>query len=147
MRRSAPTPGGLAFYHSPGGGPDPGHVAIVAPGGMVISQGGGMGPQYTGLRSMPLLWTGVPPGGFKKMASGGVLREPVLGFGRSGQGYALAESGPEHVIPAADMSALISEVRAMRRDVTAAIGKVAPATSVGLSRGLNSVARGAVAGR
>jgi cell wall-associated NlpC family hydrolase len=64
VKRSAPVPGGLAFYHSPGGGYDPGHVAIVRNAGQVISQGGGMGPRLMALRGMPLLWTGVPPGGF-----------------------------------------------------------------------------------
>lgn len=64
VRRGAPTPGGLAFYHSPAGGPDPGHVAIVGNGGRVISQGGGMGPQLEALHFMPLLWTGTPPHGF-----------------------------------------------------------------------------------
>jgi cell wall-associated NlpC family hydrolase len=61
-----PQAGGLAFYHSPPGGPDPGHVGIIDNGGSrVISQGGGMGPKMMGLHAMPLLWTGIPPGGFK----------------------------------------------------------------------------------
>lgn len=63
VRRSGPTPGGLAFYNSPAGGPPPGHVAIVGEGGKVISQGGGMGPQFVDLHAFPLMWTGVPPGG------------------------------------------------------------------------------------
>lgn len=63
VRRGAPTPGGLAFYHSPAGGPDPGHVGIVRNANSVISQGGGMGPQVIPLHALPLLWTGVPPGG------------------------------------------------------------------------------------
>ena len=48
----------------PAGGADPGHVAIVANAGSVVSQGGGMGPQMRALKYMPLLWTGIPPGGF-----------------------------------------------------------------------------------
>ena len=64
VTRTGPQAGGLAFYHSPAGGPDPGHVAIVRSAAQVISQGGGMGPQLMALHGMPLLWTGVPPGGF-----------------------------------------------------------------------------------
>jgi cell wall-associated NlpC family hydrolase len=139
VRRSAPVPGGLAFYNSPAGGPPPGHVAIVADAGHVISQGGGMGPQWENLRFAPLMWTGVPPAGFKKMGGGGVLREPVLGYGRSGQGYALAENGPEHVISGAEMTALLAEVRAMRREVVAAVRAAPAATSVGLGRALNGM--------
>jgi cell wall-associated NlpC family hydrolase/phage-related protein len=63
VKKSGAVTGGLAFYHSPPGGPDPGHVALVGFNGNVISQGGGMGPQIQPLRSMPLLFTGVPPGG------------------------------------------------------------------------------------
>lgn len=65
QKTDKPQAGGLAFYHSPAGGPDPGHVAIIDVGGKnVISQGGGLGPKIMRLRGMPLLWTGVPPGGF-----------------------------------------------------------------------------------
>ena len=64
VKRTGPQAGGLAFYHSPGGGADPGHVAIVADANNVVSQGGGMGPKMMGLHGMPLLWTGIPPGGF-----------------------------------------------------------------------------------
>jgi len=65
QKTDKPQTGGLAFYHSPAGGPDPGHVAIIDAGGTnVISQGGGMGPKIMRLRAMPLLSTGVPPGGF-----------------------------------------------------------------------------------
>ena len=71
VKHGPPTPGGLAFYHSPAGGADPGHVAIVGFGGKVISQGGGMGPQLENLRFLPLLWTGTPPGGFHPQAGGG----------------------------------------------------------------------------
>ena len=66
VTRGPPQPGGLAFYHSPGGGPDPGHVAIVRDPSSVISQGGGMGPRVESLHVLPLLWTGVPPGGLLK---------------------------------------------------------------------------------
>jgi hypothetical protein len=66
VHRAGPTPGGLAFYNSPAGGPPPGHVAIIGEGGKVISQGGGMGPQLVGLHAFPLMWTGVPPGGLSK---------------------------------------------------------------------------------
>ena len=69
--KSAPTPGGLAFYVSPAGGPPPGHVAIVQDAKSVISQGGGMGPQIESLRFLPLMGTGVPKGGFPAAAGGG----------------------------------------------------------------------------
>jgi hypothetical protein len=74
VKRSPPTTGGLAFYHSPAGGADPGHVAIVRNALQVISQGGGMGPQLMNIHAMPLLWTGVPPGGLggAKGGHGGV---------------------------------------------------------------------------
>jgi hypothetical protein len=65
-----PQSGGLAFYHSPAGGADPGHVAIIQNGSSVISQGGGMGPQIMGLHGMPLLSMGVPPGGFGSAGGG-----------------------------------------------------------------------------
>jgi len=64
VTRGPPVAGGLALYHSPPGGPDPGHVAIVRNAMQVISQGGGMGPQLMPIHAMPLLWTGTPPGGF-----------------------------------------------------------------------------------
>lgn len=64
QRTKTPQSGGLAFYHSPAGGSDPGHVAIIQDASTVISQGGGMGPTLMGINAMPLLWTGVPPGGF-----------------------------------------------------------------------------------
>lgn len=70
VRRTGPVPGGLAFYHSLAGGPDPGHVALVKDAATVISQGGGMGPTLMGLHGMPLLWTGVPPTGFPGGAGG-----------------------------------------------------------------------------
>jgi len=70
VRRSPPVPGGLAFYNSPAGGPPPGHVAIVNDAGHVISQGGGMGPKLESLHVLPLMWTGIPPGGFPGGAGG-----------------------------------------------------------------------------
>jgi cell wall-associated NlpC family hydrolase len=83
VRRTGPVPGGLAFYNSPAGGAPPGHVAIVGNRGMVISQGGGMGPQYVPLRSMPLMFTGVPPRGFD---TGGWLPPGVsMAVNRTGQ--------------------------------------------------------------
>jgi phage-related protein len=104
VKRGPPTAGGLAFYHSPPGGPDPGHVAIVRNATSVISQGGGLGPQLMGLHGLPLLWTGVPPGG---LGSGGLGRAGLrplenLWMGAGGPGgsvahiagaIALAESG------------------------------------------------------
>ena len=68
--RSGPVPGGLAFYVSPGGGPPPGHVAIVQDANSVISQGGGMGPKIEGLHFLPLMGTGIPAGGFPGGAGG-----------------------------------------------------------------------------
>jgi phage-related protein len=70
VRRSSPAPGGLAFYNSPAGGAPPGHVAIIRTPTQVISQGGGMGPQLMALHGMPLMWTGIPPGGFRTGARG-----------------------------------------------------------------------------
>ncbi|HET9975371.1 MAG TPA: LAGLIDADG family homing endonuclease, partial [Streptosporangiaceae bacterium] len=72
VTRSGPQPGALAFYHSPAGGADPGHVAIVRSASQVISQGGGMGPTLIPLHALPLLWTGIPPGGFPGGGGGGV---------------------------------------------------------------------------
>jgi hypothetical protein len=69
VKRGGAVPGGLAFYNSPAGGAPPGHVAIVKDGSMVISQGGGMGPQLMGINAMPLMFTGIPPGGFGKAAA------------------------------------------------------------------------------
>ena len=71
--QSAPAqPGALAFYHSPAGGTDPGHVAIIDNDSKsVISQGGGLGPTSELLHFLPLLSTGVPPGGFKTAAATG----------------------------------------------------------------------------
>jgi phage-related protein len=71
VKRTGPQGGGLAFYHSPAGGADPGHVAIVQDGSWVISQGGGMGPKMMALHGMPLLWTGIPPGGLPVAGAGG----------------------------------------------------------------------------
>lgn len=71
VHRSGPVPGGLAFYDSPAGGPPPGHVAIVRSALQVISQGGGMGPTLMPIHAMPLLWTGVPPGGLRTGGGGG----------------------------------------------------------------------------
>ncbi len=71
VKRGGPVPGGLAFYHSPAGGADPGHVAIVADASAVVSQGGGMGPKMEALHFLPLLWTGTPPGGFPAGSGGG----------------------------------------------------------------------------
>jgi cell wall-associated NlpC family hydrolase len=70
VKRGPPQPGGLALYHSPPGGPDPGHVAIVRSASQVISQGGGLGPTLQNLHYLPLLWTGIPPGGLGAAAGG-----------------------------------------------------------------------------
>ncbi len=108
-KSSPPVPGGLAFYISSAGGPPPGHVAIVGDGGNVISQGGGMGPQLHRLNfGLPLMGTGVPPGGFPGGATGpmgghfslGQLEQLWMGAGGPGGftahvagAIALAESG------------------------------------------------------
>ena len=81
VRRTPPEPGGLAFYHSPAGGADPGHVAMVIDASTVLSQGGGMGPNLMGIHDMPLLWTGIPPGGFSGLAR---TAASVGGFGGNG---------------------------------------------------------------
>lgn len=96
VRRSGPVPGGLAFYHSPAGGPDPGHVAIVRSAQQVISQGGGMGPQLIPLHALPLLWTGVPPGGLGAGgggATGGTMSPAAIAAlwrSQGGPGFAAA---------------------------------------------------------
>jgi hypothetical protein len=81
VKRGSPQAGGLAFYHSPPGGPDPGHVAIIRNAASVISQGGGMGPQVMAMHGLPLLWTGTPPGGFGA-GSGVAAKGPVQQFAR-----------------------------------------------------------------
>jgi NlpC/P60 family len=89
VTRAPPTPGGLAFYHSPPGGADPGHVAIIKDAMTVISQGGGMGPTLEALSFLPLLWTGVPPGGFRSGASG-LSHAPAGGGIAAEQRYAFS---------------------------------------------------------
>ena len=80
---SSPQSGGLAFYHSPPGGPDPGHVAIIQSATSAISQGGpGKGPNIMGLHAMPLLSMGIPPSGF-----GG-----AVGAGSPGKGNLIANA-------------------------------------------------------
>ena len=112
VKRTGPVPGGLAFYISAGGGPSPGHVAIVKDAGHVISQGGGMGPIVMPIHDMPLMFTGVPPGGLGSYSAGAgkggwwsMSGLPGL-WGRHGGGnahvagaVAMAESGGDpHVI-------------------------------------------------
>lgn len=112
VKRTGPVPGGLAFYISAGGGPPPGHVAIVKDAGHVISQGGGMGPIVMPIHDMPLMFTGVPPGGLGSYSAGAgkggwwsMSGLPGL-WGRHGGGnahvagaVAMAESGGDpHVI-------------------------------------------------
>jgi hypothetical protein len=243
VRRSGPTPGGLAFYHSPAGGPDPGHVGIVAGNGKVISQGGGLGPQVEPLHFVPLLWTGVPPGGLgrgggpgggggfisrgaavsmgKAMAAGygwtglqwtdlfnlwqresgwndkarnsssgaagipqditgnfhggargqiswglkyiknrwrnpaeawshelrfgwygdgGPINEPVVGVGlRTGRGYGFGENGPEDVVPAGAMGAVVSAIQNMHGDLLDVLADVPGATGAAFGHTLNGL--------
>jgi intein/homing endonuclease/transposase-like protein len=75
---SAAVPGSLAFYVSAAGGPPPGHVAIVANAGHVISQGGGMGPTMESIRFLPSMGFGVPKGGFPS-ALGGSGNQSIAG--------------------------------------------------------------------
>ena len=82
VQRGAPRAGGLAFYDSPAGGAPPGHVAIVRNATSVISQGGGMGPTLMGLHGMPLMYTGVPPGGFGTGGRGVNATGPLQLFAR-----------------------------------------------------------------
>ena len=138
VRRTPPIPGGLAFYNSPAGGAPPGHVAIVGRNGMVISQGGGMGPQYVPLRSMPLMFTGIPPG--RGFAKGGVISEPIIGLGRSGKSYSFGERGDETVVPGQ------FSVRGIERrldQLIRAIDRNADATAAGVADALNGVSRSA----
>ena len=108
VKRGSPQTGGLALYNSPAGGPPPGHVAIVGFKGNVISQGGGMGPQIQPLRSMPLMFTGVPPGhgGLGNVGPGDLLGSERLWVSARGPGggtahiagaIAMAESGGRSV--------------------------------------------------
>ena len=90
VKKGPPVSGGLAFYHSPPGGTDPGHVAIVQNGSSVISQGGGMGPQIMGLHGMPLLFTGSPPSGFG--SAGGTSGNPASL--KAVEGYWTGAGGP-----------------------------------------------------
>lgn len=80
VKRGPPVAGGLALYHSPAGGADPGHVAIVRNALQVISQGGGMGPDLMNIHAMPLLWTGTPPGGLGAGDKGGLYLGPGGSF-------------------------------------------------------------------
>jgi hypothetical protein len=92
VKRGAPQTGGLALYNSPAGGPPPGHVAIVGFKGNVISQGGGLGPQIVPLRSMPLMFTGVPPGhaGLGNVGPGDLAGLERLWTGAGGPGGLIA---------------------------------------------------------
>ena len=50
---------------------------------MVISQGGGMGPQLMPMTgALPLMWTGVPPGGFGKGTGVIPAKGPIQQFAR-----------------------------------------------------------------
>jgi len=140
VRQSPPIPGGLAFYNSPAGGPPPGHVAIVGRNGMVISQGGGLGPQYVPLRSMALMFTGIPPGGFRGFAGGGRITEPILGIGRSGRRYSFGESGEETVVPGRFSTRRLEE----RLDrLIAAVERNAAQTGAAVGDALNGASRSA----
>jgi hypothetical protein len=77
VKRTQPTPGGLAFYNSPAGGAPPGHVAIIRSPTQVISQGGGMGPTLEPLHFLPLMWTGIPPGGLGGTIKGAMSKTAV----------------------------------------------------------------------
>jgi hypothetical protein len=138
VRRAPPVPGGLAFYDSPAGGPPPGHVAIVGFNGMAISQGGGMGPQFLPLRSVaPLMFTGIPPGGF---ALGGPITEPIVGVGRSGRAYTFGEGGrQEYVSSQTDMRTIAG----LLRELIAAVGLNADQTAAGVAGALNGATRSA----
>ncbi len=50
-------------------------------------------------------------------AQGGTIREPVVGVGRSGRGYVLGESGPEQVIPQADIQDVTAALHAILRQL------------------------------
>ena len=73
---------------------------------------------------------------------GGLLAEPVYGVGaRTGRGYALGESGPEHVVPGSSM-ARVEALLAALLDATAASPS---ATGQALADALNGVTRTAAA--
>ena len=105
---TSPQSGGLAFYHSPAGGADPGHVAIIQNASSVISQGGGMGPQIMGLHGMPLLSMGVPPGGFGS-AGGGSGRVGNLIANASTIGAYLQAAGLNKIATAGIMGNMLQE--------------------------------------
>ena len=65
-----PGTGSPGVYHSPPGGTDPGHVAIVKDAQTVISQGGGMGPILMACQDAAAVHRH-PPGGSARRASGG----------------------------------------------------------------------------
>ena len=82
-KRSGPVPGGLAFYVSAGGGPPPGHVAIIRTPTQVISQGGPegvKGPTLMPLHGMPLMGTGIPPGGLGGVGLGPQNLRQIEGY-------------------------------------------------------------------
>jgi cell wall-associated NlpC family hydrolase len=139
VRRTGPIPGGLAFYNSPAGGPPPGHVAIVGDRGMVISQGGGMGPQYVPLRSMALMFTGVPPA-VRNMAgtSGSKTRQFDLGgWIPPGVSVAVNRTGqPERVLSPQQNAGLEARLDRM----IAAIEKLPGATGQQVAGALNGTA-------
>jgi hypothetical protein len=151
VRRTGPIPGGLAFYNSPAGGPPPGHVAIVGDRGMVISQGGGMGPQYVPLNSMPLMFTGVPPamtsasnpypGGISgRMAAGGAVRSyDSGGWLPPGVSMAVNRTGqPERVTApgGGTDSALLAAILATLQRHPALIGAAVADGVNGIGRGM-----------
>ncbi len=58
--------------------------------------------------------------GVKKFARGGVISEPVTGFGaKTGMAYQFGEAGPETVVPGVtgDSGAIVAELRALRGQV------------------------------
>ena len=96
-----------------------------------------------GLHALPLLWAGIPPKGF---AGGGVIPEPVIGFGtRTGGAYTFAEHGPETVVPgtaAGSGGDVVCEIRALRSQMERLIDTTASVPH-GVTSGIGSALGGA----
>lgn len=90
---------------NPGGGSTPIPVYVVQPPSSYTGNpinlpgaGGGLIPS-TGMSLSGMMMSSMGAA-FKPFASGGILREPVFGFGsRSGDRYAFGEDGPERFTP------------------------------------------------
>jgi cell wall-associated NlpC family hydrolase len=130
-RPSADRAGALAFFYGRNGAAE--HVGLsMGNGKMINAYGTGYGTIVSPSRMAGFSGFGVPPGGFKGMARGGIISEPVIGVGRSGRGYAFGESGSETVTPNGSIERLIASVERMRCELVKATKGVAPGTASAL---------------